>query len=370
MTPALALNYGLRGAAVALLLLVSAQLWRDAKRTIAGRLGAVFALSAAAYALYFAPGLALPSALWHLPLAMLAQGAAVLFWLLMGALFEDDFQLRGWHGLVWLGVGVVGFWQFFVLIPTASPYRGIVGAVLDVQPVLFALLGLWRVVSNWKTDLIDLRRHFRGVVLVATLLNIGLVAVTKWVTAQHGQGVVVSSVEAVAVCLAAFWVAWQLQRQGMGDWGMSVPSVQGVPPEPPAACVDLATEPHADPSPASPGINPALLAALDAKMMQEGMYRDEGLSIGSLAQSMGVQEYQLRRLINQGLGFRNFNAYVNHYRLQDATAALADPDRRDVSVLNIAMDSGFASLGPFNRAFKAHTGMTPTEFRKSRLKGS
>ena len=32
--------------------------------------------------------------------------------------------------------------------------------------------------------------------------------------------------------------------------------------------------------------------------------------------------------------------------------------------MTIALDAGFQSIGPFNRAFKAHTGMTPTAYRK------
>jgi len=35
-----------------------------------------------------------------------------------------------------------------------------------------------------------------------------------------------------------------------------------------------------------------------------------------------------------------------------------------VPVITIAMDAGFQSLGPFNRAFKATTGVTPTEYRR------
>ncbi len=38
-------------------------------------------------------------------------------------------------------------------------------------------------------------------------------------------------------------------------------------------------------------------------------------------------------------------------------------------VLTIALDTGFGSIGPFNRAFKAHTGMTPTEYRRERSNG-
>ena len=62
-----------------------------------------------------------------------------------------------------------------------------------------------------------------------------------------------------------------------------------------------------------------------------------------------------------------FNAFLNRYRIDEAKAALSDPSQRDVPVLTIAMDAGFQSIGPFNRAFKADTGMTPTEFRRDAL---
>jgi AraC-like DNA-binding protein len=76
----------------------------------------------------------------------------------------------------------------------------------------------------------------------------------------------------------------------------------------------------------------------------------------------------LRRLINQQLGYRNFNVFLNDHRIQEAKAALADPTQAEVPVITIAMDAGFQSLGPFNRAFKATTGVTPSEYR--RLNGS
>jgi AraC-like DNA-binding protein len=55
------------------------------------------------------------------------------------------------------------------------------------------------------------------------------------------------------------------------------------------------------------------------------------------------------------------------YRIDEAKAALADPAQKQVPVLTIAMDAGFQSIGPFNRAFKAATGQTPTEFRRDAL---
>jgi AraC-like DNA-binding protein len=102
-------------------------------------------------------------------------------------------------------------------------------------------------------------------------------------------------------------------------------------------------------------------------MTVERAYRQEGLTIAGLAQQLGLPEYRLRRLINQALGYRNFNSFVNHYRIAEAKAALGDAQQAEVPVLTIALDAGFSSLGPFNRAFKAETGMTPTEFRRASL---
>lgn len=99
-------------------------------------------------------------------------------------------------------------------------------------------------------------------------------------------------------------------------------------------------------------------------MTVERAYRQEGSTIGRLAQMQGLPEYKLRRLINQGLGYRNFNSFLNHYRIADAKEAFADPAQSAVPVLTIALDAGFNSLGPFNRAFKAETGVTPSEYRR------
>jgi AraC-like DNA-binding protein len=106
---------------------------------------------------------------------------------------------------------------------------------------------------------------------------------------------------------------------------------------------------------------------LDRLMGEERAYREEALTITALALKLGVPEYKLRRLINRQLGHRNFSAYLNQWRLADAKESLADPGQRDVPISTIGLDAGFQSLGPFNRAFKAETGLTPSEFRSNAL---
>ena len=105
-------------------------------------------------------------------------------------------------------------------------------------------------------------------------------------------------------------------------------------------------------------------------MATERVYRAEDLTLARLAARLAVPEYRLRRLINQRLGYRNFNAYINGFRLAEARAALADPGQRETPVLTIALGAGFQSIGPFNRAFKVATGVTPTEFRREKLADS
>ena len=99
-------------------------------------------------------------------------------------------------------------------------------------------------------------------------------------------------------------------------------------------------------------------------MTVDRLYREPSLTIATLATRMGLPEHRLRKLINQGLGQRNFSSFLNAYRIADAKRALRDAASADTPVLTIAMDAGFQSLGPFNRAFKAGTGMTPTEYRR------
>ena len=99
--------------------------------------------------------------------------------------------------------------------------------------------------------------------------------------------------------------------------------------------------------------------------MEEGAYRQEGLSIRGLADRVGTQEHKLRQMINAELGFKNFNAFLHHYRIREAQRALTDPARAHLGVAQIAYEVGYRSLGTFNKAFKDVTGRTPTEIRSS-----
>lgn len=120
---------------------------------------------------------------------------------------------------------------------------------------------------------------------------------------------------------------------------------------------DLALVPA--PVPAVPSPEAARLLTL---MTAQQVWKDPDLTVASLAAKMGLPEYRLRRLINETLGHRNFASFLNSYRLAAAAEALkSDPKQ---PVLTVALDNGFGSIGPFNRAFRERFGAAPSVWRR------
>ncbi|MEQ8692835.1 MAG: hypothetical protein RIC89_18630, partial [Pseudomonadales bacterium] len=83
----------------------------------------------------------------------------------------------------------------------------------------------------------------------------------------------------------------------------------------------------------------ALIQALK-ELMEQGYYTTTGLTIKQLAEELNTSEHALRATINQQLGYRNFSAFLNAYRLPAAQLRLADPKFASTPVLTIALDLG------------------------------
>ena len=351
----IALDNGCRGAAAGLLLMVAAVFLRHRPAEF---IRAALAAAGAASAIIEAPGF--PSQ-WHwasLPLIALSSSGSVAFWLWARVVFDDDFVFRPWYGGVW--AAVVGL----ALISSYGDITGFAASAIDRALTLanlgFAVLAVMQTIASWRMDLVAGRRRLRVVVLMGVLVyisinaaaNLSFVAILPWSSSARNLA------NAVGLCLLAVLAGWHLFRTASLD--------QARTPEPAVVSTNpIAAAPIRNDDRSR--IEPALLKRLDRLMTAERTYRREGLTIGSLATLMNLPEYRLRQIINEGLGYRNFNAFLNRYRIDEAKAALADVSQKDVPVLTIAMDAGFQSLGPFNRAFKTDTGLTPTEFRRGAL---
>lgn len=70
---------------------------------------------------------------------------------------------------------------------------------------------------------------------------------------------------------------------------------------------------------------------------------------------------RLREVINKELGHRNFNQFMNQYRIDEVSRRIQE--EKNLPILSIALDVGFRSLSSFNVAFKQTHDMTPSDFR-------
>lgn len=100
-------------------------------------------------------------------------------------------------------------------------------------------------------------------------------------------------------------------------------------------------------------------------LMEPNFYSQSNFTIGVLAEALGMPEHRLRLLINKHLSHQNFSMFLNSYRIPAAIEMLKNPQHFRLPVLSIALDLGYGSIGPFNRAFKGATGFTPSEYRKN-----
>lgn len=98
-------------------------------------------------------------------------------------------------------------------------------------------------------------------------------------------------------------------------------------------------------------------------MATQQPFLDAGLSLRTMARQLGLSPNQLSLVLNEGLG-KNFNSFVNAYRVEAFKVLAKDPARSGLTILGLAYESGFNSKTVFNTYFKQHTGLTPSEFLK------
>ena len=362
------LDAALRGTLVTLLLLLAAVLYRDRPQLSATRAGIAMLLGLCVQVVSSLPLFeALVPRLWQAPLVAVSVGNAVLFWIFVQTLFNDDFAFRLLHLAAWLSVAFLSGLNCALLANSSSVVASATVGLQRAVPLLFAGLAAMAATVHWREDLVEGRRRLRGFIAVTGIFYT-LASLIARLASPQGRLIGMTATLDVAVLLVIVMVAaLSLLRLGGSDL-FPLPR-QPAGPNGSARVAGVGTrrtdsQPSGGPAPrADPG-EERLAEALQHLMLVERIYRSEDLNVASLAARLAVPGYRLRRLINQRLGYRNFNTFINGFRLDQARSVLSDPARRELPVLTIALDSGFQSIGPFNRAFKVATGLTPTEFRK------
>jgi len=338
-----------RAASVALLLVLAVSLLSDFRNVLAARLGAAFAFGSAAHAASYSIGVSSLVPVWHAPLIALSTGNIVVFWLFTRGLFDEAFRLRWWHGLIWAAVTAFSLVGCLWIAPGGNARFSV--TVVNLIVLGFIALAVAQTIRSWSADLVERRRRVRVFIVCAAALYGGLNALLQ-ILAAGSAGDVANTINAgVLACIGAA-IAYAMMRIDGADLFPASTSAPAI---------------LAQPARGDESADQKLIDALMRLMAEERVYRQENITIGVLATRLKIPEYRLRRLINQRLGYRNFNVFLNNHRIEEAKAALADPAQAEVPIITIAMDAGFQSLGPFNRAFKAVTGVTPTEYRRIKV---
>lgn len=279
----------------------------------------------------------------------LAMPVAGLFWLLVMVVFED------WRvtpsTLAPTGLMLV---SGVVMLASPPPLCDVLWAVRNAASGLLSLHAIFVIVRGWRGDLMQARRRARALLLgfgaVFGLFEVIIALVNRvhplgrlmLLEAGAPFGGMVMAILTLAVG-AVF-----LQARGAVFGALRRPEL-----------ADARAE----------AAERAMLQRLDELMAAEA-WRREGLTIGQLAEQLGLPEHRLRRLINNRLGHRNFAEFLNSYRIAAAKQRLADPAEARTTVAAIAFDLGYGSLGPFNRAFRSVTGEAPTAWRRQALSAS
>jgi hypothetical protein len=286
------IDIALRGATVALLLVLAASLFRGFGTVLAGRLAAAFALGSAAHAVSYSIGATSPVSIAHAPVLALSTGNVVVFWLFTRALFDETFRLRWWHALVWAAIAAFSFVNCIWIAPASGARLSIIA--INLIALGFIALAVTQTVASWSSDLVERRRSVRVFIVSAAALYGGLNAVLQIAMSGSGGAEIANTVNLVVLAAVVAAICYAMMRVDGADLFPAAPEVQAEASE--AAVVES-------------GADQKLVDALMRLMDDERIYRHDNVTIGTLASKLGIPEYRLRRLINQRLGYRNFNVF-------------------------------------------------------------
>ncbi|MEX2514333.1 MAG: helix-turn-helix domain-containing protein [Cyclobacteriaceae bacterium] len=99
-------------------------------------------------------------------------------------------------------------------------------------------------------------------------------------------------------------------------------------------------------------------------MEKDKFFKGENVSIKDVAENIDERPYIVSQAINSCLG-KNFFDLINNYRVEEAKILMHEGRLSHLSLLGIAFEAGFTSKTAFNTAFKKHTGLTPSQYKKS-----
>jgi AraC-like DNA-binding protein len=334
----------LRSMAAMQLVFLACLLLRRGRADAALRYAALLPAGLAAFMITSAPLPRGTLGAFALPLTLVCVTNPAWFWIFAKAWFDDRFRPALREVAAVVAMAIIG-------LAHEVGAGGEPSLALDLlfKGAILAFIGMAvvKVIADRRADLVEDRRFARIAFVVAVFVYAAL-SVALQIAYDGRLPLPIVRANVALLLVVAFALSMVLATATLRRAGSTIQ----------AAAAPIASKARS-PVP----VDDALIARIREAMETRHLYRDESLTVAALAHALGSQEYRVRRAINQGLGYRNFNEFLHRYRLGEASARLRSQPH--LPVLTIALDVGFGSIGPFNRAFRERYGRTPTEYRAS-----
>lgn len=280
-----------------------------------------------------------------------------LIWLLSLKLFDDNFAVQEIPRVIWILAGSallmrsIGSYYAHYEIELGGLAYLVTWGYSQLVLIGFSIASIYVAVKGYRTDLVVERRHERVIFVIGVALLLLMMAGNRgvWVYVGISEGAfrpvplpqVVYSIYAYFATAALF--LWKFR----------------------AVQLSTVTSPaHQSPSKTDEEIHrqeQGLSARIQQAMEENKLFREPSLTVPALAAHLNSQEYLVRRSINKHMGYRNFSAFLNHYRITEAERLLRttkDP------ITNIGFDVGYVSLSSFFAAFRSVYSVTPKQYRE------
>lgn len=304
----------------------------------------------AANILEFFPGIPAPAS--HL-LAIAGSAGCAWGWLMSRTLFRPTQKIERWVFLVVASVLVIeASWTLSGMnttTPLMNEVHRMTGNAASLACISALFLILLEALSGFNALNNSSERRFRlqfigGYAAMMSVSMVWAINAPEGTFAGHWQDAALASCGLAAIILSRLAVSYRQKN--------------------PLPVINDVARPARAPSPVVE--NEALKQRILQTIADERVFSRPNLKVADFANMIGEQEYIVTQYITGGLQFRNFNHLVNKFRIDRARTMLSLKQHEGQSILSIAYECGFNSIGPFNRAFKQATGMTPSEFRAAR----
>jgi AraC-like DNA-binding protein len=107
-----------------------------------------------------------------------------------------------------------------------------------------------------------------------------------------------------------------------------------------------------------------IMAQIKEYMETKQPYLNQEFTLENMSEDISILRTHISQVINEEYKM-NFREYINMYRIKESIRLLEEDNQENgLNINQIFYESGFNSKSVFNTAFKKHTNLTPSEYRK------